>query len=71
MLEQDMHHLHVRKERKQGCGGSPTHTAVCMYMGSLKGVGSCSASHCICSEGSGSAGPSKGEPVVSAARALQ
>lgn len=66
-----MHHLHVRKERKQRDGGSPMHRAVYMYMGSLRGAGSCSARRCGCSEGSESDGPIKGEPGVSAAGALQ
>lgn len=65
-----MHHLHVRKERKQRDGGSPVR-AVYMYMGSLRGAGSCSARRCGCSEGSESDGPIKGEPGGSAARALQ
>lgn len=66
-----MHHLHVRKERKQGCGRSPMYTALCTYMGPLKGVGSYSARRRVCSEGSESDGTSKGDPGVSAARALQ
>lgn len=66
-----MHHLHVRKGRKPGSARSPKQVAVCMYMNSLKGVSSCSARCCVCIEGSKSDGPSKGEPGVSAARAVQ